>query len=185
MTMQESNQTSGPDTAAELTRLAGWISEQLGDETADRQWIAESAAAKVRDITLQMLGAAELEQRRAGAELAARRTAAAAARGDFEREWHNYSMQGGAEPAWQVWAQRLSESVASLLDAPAEARLALHQPVVLVQALADAIEYRTPGADCADCDASPAGLCQDHAEDLDKTDAYLALARVLGIEAER
>lgn len=52
------------------------------------------------------------------AELAARRTAAAAVRGDFEREWHGYSMQGGAEPAWQVWAQRLSEAVASLLDAP-------------------------------------------------------------------
>jgi len=65
--MTESNQTSaaasGPDTAADLTRLAGWIAEQLADETADRQWITESAAAKVRDITLQMLGAAELARR--------------------------------------------------------------------------------------------------------------------------
>ena len=58
--MKESNQTSGPDTAAELTRLAGWISEQLADETAGRQWIAESAAARIRYITLQMLGAEAL-----------------------------------------------------------------------------------------------------------------------------
>ena len=40
-----------PDTAADLTTLAAWIDEQLGDETADRQQIAESAAARVRDIT--------------------------------------------------------------------------------------------------------------------------------------
>lgn len=43
---------SQPDTAANLTALAAWIDEQLGDETADRQWIAESAAARVRDIIL-------------------------------------------------------------------------------------------------------------------------------------
>ena len=55
---------TGPDTAADLTVLAGWIDEQLGDETADRQWIAESAAARVRDITLQMLGAAALARGR-------------------------------------------------------------------------------------------------------------------------
>ena len=66
--MKESNQTSGPDTAAELTSLAAWIDEQLGDETADRQWIAESAAAKVRDTTLQML-VAEALGRRADPEL--------------------------------------------------------------------------------------------------------------------
>jgi len=59
------------------------------------------------------------------------------------------------------------------------------QEAVLGQALGDAIEYRTPGADCADCDVHPAGLCEDHAADLDKTDAYLELARALGIEVER
>ena len=53
---------------------------------------------------------------------------------------------------------------------------------VLGQALADAIEYRTPGSDCADCDAHPAGLCEDHGADLDLTDSYLALGRELGIE---
>lgn len=54
---------------------------------------------------------------------------------------------------------------------------------VLGQALADAIEHRTPGGDCTDCEAHPAGLCEDHAGDLDLTDAYLALGRELDIEA--
>lgn len=49
-----------PDTAADLTSLADWITEQLDGETADRQWIAESAAAKIRDITLQMPSAADV-----------------------------------------------------------------------------------------------------------------------------
>jgi hypothetical protein len=59
------------------------------------------------------------------------------------------------------------------------------QREVIGQALADAIEYRTPPADCEDCDAHPAGLCNDHAADLDLTDAYLALGRELGIEVDR
>jgi hypothetical protein len=54
-----------PDTAADLTALAAWIDEQIGDETADRQWIAVSAASRVRDITLQMMGAAELARQAA------------------------------------------------------------------------------------------------------------------------
>jgi len=33
--------------------------------------------------------------------------------------------------------------------------------------------------------STPAWLCNDHAADLDLTDAYLALARELGIERER
>ncbi|MGI9007024.1 MAG: hypothetical protein ACR2FU_12670 [Streptosporangiaceae bacterium] len=39
------------------------------------------------------------------------------------------------------------------------------------QAIADAIQYRD--------------LCDDQANDLDKTDAYLALAEMLGIEVDR
>jgi hypothetical protein len=57
--------------------------------------------------------------------------------------------------------------------------------VILGQALADAIAYRTPQGSCPDCDVHPAGLCEDHADDLDRTDAYLYLARQLGIEVER
>ena len=59
---------------------------------------------------------------------------------------------------------------------------------VLGQALGDAVTYREAAASdfaYAGCEAHPAGLCGDHAVDLDKTDAYLALARDLGIEVER
>ena len=55
---------------------------------------------------------------------------------------------------------------------------------VLGQALADALEYRTVGS-CKDCDVRPEGLCNDHAADLDLTDASIALARDLGIEVPR
>jgi hypothetical protein len=55
----------------------------------------------------------------------------------------------------------------------------------LRQALADAIQYRDPSGACADCEVHPAGLCEDHGADLDRTDTYLALARQLGIEADR
>ena len=126
--MTMTGNATGPDTAAELTALAGWIDEQLGDETADRQWIAESAAARVRDITLQMLG---------GAALAAGR---------------------GLSPAGLG---------------------------TLRAALADALAHREPGGYCRDCEAHPAGLCEDHPADLGKADAYRVLARGLGIEVER
>jgi hypothetical protein len=59
------------------------------------------------------------------------------------------------------------------------------QLVLLGQVIADAVTYRDPSGVCPDCDASPAALCDDHAEDLDRTDAYLALARDLGIEVDR
>lgn len=58
------------------------------------------------------------------------------------------------------------------------------QREVLGQALADALSYRSPDGFCADCEVHPAGLCNDHAADLDLTDAYIALARELGIEIE-
>ncbi|HXT90270.1 MAG TPA: hypothetical protein VN714_13540 [Trebonia sp.] len=48
------------------------------------------------------------------------------------------------------------------------------------QALADAMEYRQPAGLCADCDGHPAGLCAPHVADLDRADAYAALARQLG-----
>jgi len=56
---------------------------------------------------------------------------------------------------------------------------------VLGQALADAIACRTPDSSCTACEDHPAGLCDDHAADLDLTDAYLALGRELGIEVAR
>lgn len=51
--------------------------------------------------------------------------------------------------------------------------------------LADAISYREPAGQCNDCDEHPASLCGEHAADLDRTDAYLALARDLGIGVPR
>ena len=59
------------------------------------------------------------------------------------------------------------------------------QREVLGQALADAIACRTPDSFCTCCEDHPAGLCDDHAADLDLTDAYLALGRELGIEVAR
>jgi hypothetical protein len=59
------------------------------------------------------------------------------------------------------------------------------QREVLAGALADAIEYRTPEGFCAECETRPEGLCNDHAADLDLTDAYLALARELRLELDR
>ena len=56
------------------------------------------------------------------------------------------------------------------------------QREVLAQALADAITYRNPTGLCTGCKDSPAGICDDHAADLDLTDAYVALAAELGIE---
>jgi hypothetical protein len=66
--------------------------------------------------------------------------------------------------------------------------LAEGQREVLAQVLADAIEYRdlrVNSGHCADCEDHPADLCDDHAADLNLTDAYLALAAELGIEVPR
>jgi hypothetical protein len=76
---------------------------------------------------------------------------------------------------------RLHEIAARL----ASRALSAEQLATLGQALGDAATYRDPAGDCTDCEAHPAGLCEDHAADLDKTDAYLKLAAALGIEVDR
>jgi hypothetical protein len=63
-----------------------------------------------------------------------------------------------------------------VLLAPADLR-------TLYSALADAIAYREPAEFCADC--GDEGLCGAHESDLEKTNTYRALARALGIEAQR
>jgi hypothetical protein len=72
---------------------------------------------------------------------------------------------------------------ASVTALPVAALLAEAQREVLAQALADAIEHRTPGF-CGDCLDDPAGLCDDHADDLARTDLYLHLAAELGLEID-
>ena len=59
------------------------------------------------------------------------------------------------------------------------------QREVLAAALSDAIEYREArgsGDYCATCEASPSGLCDDHAADVDLFISYQQLAAELGIE---
>ena len=122
------------------------------------------------------------------AERAARAAAAAAVAADFARATDDFIDHGGPEPDHPALAWRLYSELRSVLqlddDGQADA-LTPDQRDVLAQALADAIEYRTPGADCADCDEHPAGLCPDHADDLNRSDAYLAVASQLGIEVDR
>jgi hypothetical protein len=121
-----------------------------------------------------------------GAELAARVTVAGAVLGEFRRAIE-FRHAGDLPPSYPDWAHRLAQALGDLLawlerEPPA---LTPAQLGVLGQALADAIGQREPGGGCPDCDASPACLCEDHAGDLDRADAYLGLARDLGIEAGR
>ena len=69
-----------------------------------------------------------------------------------------------------------SQATADAVVFPAGARQTMHA------ALADAVDYRTAGADarCEDCMAHPAGCCDRHADDLDQAGAYRQLAREIG-----
>ena len=124
------------------------------------------------------------------AELAARRTAAAAVLADFRREEvGSLSFGGPSAHDWLALAQRLAWALGDVLSeldrteqGPA---LSPGQLAVIGQVLTDAITYRDPSGACTACEDHPAGLCEDHAADLDKTDAYLALARELGVEMEQ
>jgi hypothetical protein len=125
------------------------------------------------------------------AELEARHTAAAAVLADYRRWERGEAINAGGIFDWQTAAMRLAAELRSLLERAGTEQaspvliLSESSEAVLGQALADAIAHRTPQGICPDCDAHPAGLCDDHAGDLDTTDAYLALARELGIEVEQ
>lgn len=114
-------------------------------------------------------------------EAEARRTAAAAVLADFRRALASAPL---GSPPGREWMFRLADALESVLGAGAEnTRPDLVE--VLGRALADAAGYREArGSDsaCADCEASPSGLCYDHAGDLDRADAYRDLARQLGLE---
>ncbi len=77
------------------------------------------------------------------------------------------------------------EALNAKLGGPAAAvALTASQSAAFRDMFADACSYRSEGVSgpCADCDESPAGLCDDHAADLDKVGAYRDLARALGVE---
>ena len=81
------------------------------------------------------------------------------------------------------WIGRLEIALRSLADVASPGGMDTGQREVLAQALADAIACRSTEP-CVDCIADPSGMCNDHAADLDLTDAYLALGRELGIEVD-
>ncbi len=130
------------------------------------------------------------------AELAARRTAAAAMASDFRRVTDDYLDRGGERPDWSSWAFRLVSAVSSLLDVIGEqpetlkeARGALLGPAVtldedqaatVLSALEDASEHiRERAANCPECMASPADLCDGCSDRLNRAGAYDALAGTL------
>jgi hypothetical protein len=86
------------------------------------------------------------------------------------------------------WIGRLKACVQSLVDGwstGVPGGLDNGQREVLGQLIADGLDYRPPEGACVECDVRPEGLCNDHAADLDLTDAYIALSRELGIEVDR
>ena len=134
-----------------------------------------------------------------GAELAARRTAAAAALEDFHLRVDDHVYRLGAEPSWHDWAFRLAEELSAVLgetftapaasagrpeevawrdgyQAGAAAEAASWLPDlddvrrrVLGQALADAVAY-LPSPVCA------------RTGDAARAEGYLALGRDLDLE---
>ena len=76
----------------------------------------------------------------------------------------------------------MSARTLALVSRRAAPPVTAEQAGVLAMALSDAIAYRLPDGDCGDCDMHPAGLCGEHAADLDRRDDYLHLAAELGIE---
>jgi hypothetical protein len=70
-----------------------------------------------------------------------------------------------------------------LLGQPAPAPLSESQLSVLGMALDDATSHRAVAfsSRCTACDRSAAGLCSEHAADVDRISDYLDLAAQLGI----
>jgi hypothetical protein len=73
------------------------------------------------------------------------------------------------------------EAIERIASAPGAA-LSAEQLAVLGHALGDTIAWATNDDFCHVCEAAPAGVCPDHQAELDQRDAYIKLARELGIE---
>ena len=100
---------SAPGTAAELTALADHIDDRLRDEYADRQYICEQAERSLRDFASRMPGHVPVP-----AELAARRTAAAAVLADFRADLPSAPLT--SPPPMASWALRLASALGDVLD---------------------------------------------------------------------
>ena len=82
----------------------------------------------------------------------------------------------------------LAGAVRQLLEVIGEQRgadLTDVQREVLAHAIADAVAWCTDEDFCGGCEQSPTGVCATHQDELDQRDAYVKLARQLGIEVQR
>jgi hypothetical protein len=133
-----------------------------------------------------------------GAELHARRTAAAAVLADFNRELHTAPLS--SPPPMGTWALRLSWALESLLESgqadddirgsrtasgtdPGGVTTIVPADLgVVLGALADAATFHEERATswCVTCRDHPANLCEEHAADLDAVARYRSLGRALG-----
>jgi hypothetical protein len=88
------------------------------------------------------------------------------------------------QAAGQQWVSTMALAGDDALRTAPAVVLTANQTDCLRDMLADAISARTEGVagDCDDCDTDPAGLCWDHSADLDRAEAYKALAAGLGVE---
>jgi hypothetical protein len=130
------------------------------------------------------------------AELAARRTAAAAALADFRAAEAAFERGLRNRPAYPAWALRLEQHLRYVLadldaqDVVVGAGLVIltaAQYAIVAQALADAETYRLQRAAawCEDCKTHPAGACEEHLDDLDAATAYHETGGELAREAGR
>jgi hypothetical protein len=143
-----------------------------------------------------------------GAELAARRTAATAVLADFGRYDRGEVSNAGGIFDWSTAAHRLAAELRSLLEqlgaedaARANGHVTRINPLpgshvrvdgvaeiipedvgTVLGALSDAAGFleERGGQWCEDCNTHPAGVCEDHGQDLEYSGRYRSLGRALG-----
>lgn len=126
------------------------------------------------------------------AELAARRTAAAAVLADFRAAEAAFERGLRDRPAYPAWALRLEQHLRYVLveldaldvQAGTTVTLTAGQYAVVAKALADAEQFRRERAEawCEHCDNHPSGACDRHVDDFDAADEYRQAAEGLAKE---
>lgn len=157
--------------AAALASLAGWIEDRLSNERADRQTICEDVAAQLRDMA-----AAVRESRKNESDVrvtAAREFLDGARRRKVTELPPSLLIRECAE------LRRLLGQVLDVIAAGV--CLDDDQAATVLAALDDAAGHiRERAANCPECAASPADLCDGCAGRLARSDAYDDLARQIG-----